>query len=67
MIAYICNKCKKIIEEDDIEAIEVKAIESRMLFSTEKEDFKLTKINEFNENQNLHYCGECKGDFYDLI
>ncbi len=67
MIAYICNKCKKIIEEDDIEAIEVKAIESRMLFSTEKEDFKLTKINEFNENQNLHYCGDCKHDFYDYL
>lgn len=58
--------CRKAIEEDDIEAIEVKQIEYKMLFSSKKE-FKPVRKNMVNENQNHHYCGECKGDFYNLI
>lgn len=41
-------------------------MQSRMLFPSDKEEFKPTRINTINENQNHHYCGECKGDFYDI-
>lgn len=65
--------CRRAIEEDDIEAIEVKQIEYRMLFSNfecssyKSKEFKPVRQNTVNENQNHHYCGECKGDFYNLI
>lgn len=58
--------CKKAIEEDDVEAIEVKQIKYRMLFSNKSKEFKPVRQNTVSENQNHHYCGECKGDFYDL-
>jgi hypothetical protein len=67
MITYCCDRCKKAIEEDDIEAIEVKQIKYRMLFSNKSKEFKPVRQNTVNENQNHHYCGECKGDFYELI
>lgn len=67
MVTFCCNRCKKAIDEDDIEAIEVRTIYSRMLFPIEKEEFDITKKNSLNKNQNLHYCGECKEHFYDLI
>lgn len=57
--------CKKAIEEDDVEAIEVKQIKYRMLFSNKNEEFKPVRQNTVSENQNHHYCGECKGDFYE--
>jgi len=59
--------CKKAIEEDDVEAIEVKQIQYRMLLSNKSKEFKPVRQNTVNENQNHHYCGECKGDFYELI
>jgi len=55
-----------VIEEDDIEAIEVKQMKYRMLFSLKKEDFKPIRQNTVSENKNHHYCGECKGYFYDM-
>lgn len=64
MLTYCCDSCKKAIEEDDIEAIEVKQMQYRMLYSSNKKQFKPIRINTINENQNHHYCGECKGDFY---
>jgi len=66
LITYCCDRCKKVIEEDDIEAIEVKQMEYRMLFSLKKEDFKPIRQNTVSENKNHHYCGECKGYFYDM-
>lgn len=41
-------------------------MEYKMLFPYKKENFKPIRQNTINENQNHHYCGECKGDFYDL-
>lgn len=32
MITYVCNKCKKAIDIDDVEAIELEPIKSKMLF-----------------------------------
>ena len=61
MMAYCCDHCKKVIDSEDIEAIEVKQPVIRSLFS--KEDFVPAKHNEHNENQNVHYCGECKMDY----
>lgn len=66
LITFCCDRCKKAIEEDDVEAIEVKQMKSRMLFSKNKEEFKPIRNNNVNENQNHHYCGECKGDFYEI-
>lgn len=66
LITYCCDRCKKAIEEDDIEAIEVKQIESRMLYGVKKQSFKPVRKNTVNENQNHHYCGECKGGFYEI-
>lgn len=67
MITYCCDRCKKSIEEDDIEAIEVEQMKYKMLFSRkEEEEFKPIRQNTVSENQNHHYCGECKGCFYDL-
>jgi len=69
LVTYCCDRCKKAIEEDDIEAIEVEQMKYRMLlFHHLKEDdeFKPVRQNTVNENQNHHYCGECKGDFYEI-
>lgn len=66
MLTYCCDRCKRAIEEDDIEAIEVKQIKYRMLFSNKSKEFKPVRQNTVNENQSHHYCGECKGDFYEL-
>jgi len=66
LVTYCCDRCKKAIEEDDIEAIEVKQIKYRMLFSNKNKEFKPVRQNTVNENQNHHYCGECKGDFYEI-
>jgi hypothetical protein len=32
-----------------------------------KEEFRPSQVNEVDENQNLHYCGECKEAFYDIL
>lgn len=66
LVTYCCDRCKKAIEEDDIEAIEVMQMKSRMLFSQKQEEFRPIRNNNVNENQNHHYCGECKGDFYEM-
>ena len=67
MKGFICNRCKKAIEEDDIEAIEILAPQQRALFPYGKEKFVPSARNEHDENQNIHFCGECKTAFYDLI
>lgn len=52
MLAYCCNHCNKIIDEQDIEAIEVETPYQRRLFSNE--NFVQTV------QEKVHYCGECK-------
>lgn len=66
MVTYCCDRCKKAIEEDDVEAVEVRQMAYKMLFSLKDEEFKPIRQNPVNENQNHHYCGECKGDFYEM-
>ncbi|MGM2633961.1 hypothetical protein [Bacillus cereus group sp. Bce040] len=60
-MAYCCDHCKKIIDPEDIEAIEVKQPVLRTLFSND--DFVPAKRNVQNDNQHVHYCGECKMDY----
>ncbi|WP_155816444.1 hypothetical protein [Bacillus methanolicus] len=67
MMTYTCNHCKKAIDEEDYEAIEVKPIQQRALFPLGKEPFVQSWKNRFSENQRLHYCGECKALFYDFL
>lgn len=62
---YCCDRCKKLIDEDDIEAIEVKQVFMRQLFHRKDDSYRPVTRNDFDENQNQHYCGNCKGDFYD--
>ncbi len=66
LITYCCDMCKKTIEDDDEEAIEVKYIEYKKLFSFKKE-FKPVRKNMTNESQNHHYCGKCKEFLYKII
>lgn len=75
MITYVCNKCKKAIENDDIEAIEVEEPVSRMLFPQNEEDKKFRIVskaynyyaNKVKGYEYLHFCGECKHGFYDYL
>lgn len=67
MKGFICNCCKMLIDEDDIEAIEVLQPKQRALFPYDKEEFVPSCHNMHDENQNLHYCENCKPKFYDMI
>lgn len=71
MITYVCNKCKKAIPFDDIEAIEVLPIKSKLLFSEEEHETLDSTDYEYKEfkgmTKSIHLCGECKGGFYDYI
>ncbi len=75
MVTYCCNKCKKAIYSDDIEAIEIEAVYIRMLFPQTEIDNKFRIIakgyEEFkkctNDYEFIHLCGECKGSFYDYV
>lgn len=67
MRAIVCNNCKKVIEEDDIEAIEVLMPLQRRFNSDGQEDFKPTQTNTYDVDQSVHFCGECTVKFYDLL
>lgn len=71
MVTYVCNKCKKAIHFDDIEAIDIEPIRSKMLFEDEKWEVLKANCDEYkqfkNTSENIHLCGNCKGDFYDFI
>ena len=70
MITYVCNKCKKAIHIDDIEAIELEPIKSKMLF---EEGYEMLESDDYEYKQfegmskNIHLCGECKKGFYDFV
>lgn len=70
MITYVCNKCKKAIHIDDIEAIELEPIKSKILFEEgyemlESDDYEYKQFEGMNKN--IHLCGECKKGFYDFV
>lgn len=73
MITYVCNKCKKAIHIDDIEAIELEPIKSKMLFEDKEEGYEILDSDDYEYKQfegmskNIHLCGQCKSDFYDFI
>jgi hypothetical protein len=58
MKTYCCNHCKKMIEPDDIEAIEILKPMQRALFSAET--FVPIVASDSDGKQNVHYCGKCK-------
>lgn len=49
------------------EAIEVMSPQQLALFPYEKESFVSSKKNDYDENQNLHFCGDYKTVFYNLL
>ncbi|MBG9657836.1 hypothetical protein [Cytobacillus firmus] len=71
MVTYVCNKCKKAIYIDDIEAIEIEPIKYKMLFEDgveyeilESDDYE---YKQFDNAKKIHLCEGCKKDFYDFI
>lgn len=72
MITYVCNRCKKAIHIDDIEAIEIEPIKCKMLFEDDGNGYEMMDSDDYEYKQfegmskNIHLCGECKKDFYDF-
>lgn len=52
MYTIVCNRCKQVIEEDDIEAVELSL--QKKAYNHHETDFKALVSDE-----KFHFCGNC--------